>query len=417
MYPYAINASASRWLWNPAMKGSGMSDYERLCERIDATVAELAGEAIALSDAMAAEPEISEEEYKSSQAHVAFLRKVGFKVEYPYFGLATAYNATLREGTRAKVALLAEYDALPGIGHACGHNVHGAMSLLAGAALAPLVKELGVELRVVGTPAEETNGAKVAMAAGGVFDGLDLALMIHAGNSESVVRYRCLAMDGLEFTFKGKASHAAASPWEGRNALNGAQLFFHAIDMLRQHVTPEVRMHGIYVDAGKACNIVPEEAVVRFYFRAGRRRYLDGLLAKVYNAARGAALATDTEVEWRNHELSFDELVPNEAAEAMMEAIYDELGVRYGPETGPDGSSDVGNVSQRCPTLQPMLPITEGPLALHTREFAAATTSPLGHAAIALGARLLARAALRTFLDPRARSAMREGLASIRGEP
>ncbi len=393
-----------------------MKEYERLCGAIDARIASLAGEAVALSDAMAAEPEISEEEYKSSKAHVDFLRKAGFEVEYPFFGIATAYNAVARGGTKAKVSLLAEYDALPGLGHACGHNVHGAMSLLAGAALAPLMSELGGELWVTGTPAEETNGAKITMAAGGLFDGLDLALMIHAGNSESVVRYRCLAMDGLEFTFKGKASHAAASPWEGRNALNGAQLFFHAIDMLRQHVTPEVRMHGIYVDAGKACNIVPEEAVVRFYFRAGRRAYLDGLLQKVYNAARGAALATETQVEWRNHELSFDELVPNEAAEAMMEGVYDELGVGYRPESGPDGSSDVGNVSQRCPTLQPMLPITEKPLALHTREFEAATRSPMGHGAVATGARILARAALKTFLDPSLRKAMKDSLAVSKGQ-
>jgi len=386
-------------------------EYERLIRMADAAIEEKAAAAVALSDAMAANPEISEREFESSAAHVEFLRASGFSVEYPFFGIPTAYDASLGSAEGPRVALMAEYDALPGIGHACGHNVHGAMSLLAGAGLAPIASELGGTLRVIGTPAEETNGAKITMAAGGVFDGLDLALMIHSGNDDCVVRYRCLAMDGIEFRFKGKASHAAASPWEGRNALNGAQLFFHAIDMLRQHVTPEVRMHGIYVDAGTACNIVPEAATVHFYFRAARRAYLNRLLEKVYNAARGAALATETEVEWSNFELSFDELVPNDAAETMMESVYDELGVGYRPVSGPDGSSDVGNVSMRCPTLQPMLSIIDKPYALHTREFAAATTGAQAHAAIVTGARILARAAIRTFLEPGLRAGMRECLA------
>ncbi len=384
-----------------------MSEYLRLAGIVDEAIALKAAEAIALSDAMAADPEISEREFRSSEAHVAFLRGCGFEVEYPFFGIPTAYNGKVSRGSGGRVALLAEYDALPGIGHACGHNVHGAMSLLAGAGLASVLEELGGELRVVGTPAEETNGAKITMAAGGAFDGLDLALMIHSDNDDCRVRYRCLAMDGIEFTFRGKASHAAASPWEGRNALNGAQLFFHAIDMLRQHVRPDVRMHGIYVDGGEACNIVPETAVVRFYFRSSRRAQLNDILRKAYAAAKGAAMATETEVEWRQFELSFDELVPNEAAEAMMEGVYDELGVAYGPVSGPEGSSDVGNVSMRCPTLQPTLSIVDRPFALHTREFAAATTAPMAHDAIATGAKILARAALRTFLDPGLRDAMR----------
>ena len=388
-----------------------MSDYERLLETVDATIKSRAAEVVDLSDAMAADPEISEQEFRSSKAHVDFLSKCGFSVEYPFFGIPTAYNGKLGSGSNGRVAILSEYDALPGIGHACGHNVHGAMSLLAGAGLAPVMRELGGELWVTGTPAEETNGAKITMAAGGVFDGLDLALMIHSGNKDCRVRYRCLAMDGIEFRFSGRASHAAASPWEGRNALNGAQLFFHAIDMLRQHVKPEVRMHGIYVDGGKACNIVPESATVRFYFRSPRRAYLNGLIEKAYNAARGAALATETEVEWHNFELSFDELVPNDAAESMMENVYDELGVAYGPVSGADGSSDVGNVSMRCPTLQPLLPITDQAYALHTREFAAATVGPQAHDAIYTGARILARAALRTFLEPELRNRMKDCLA------
>lgn len=383
-----------------------MSEYEKLARQVDAAIGAKAAEAVALSDAMAADPEISENEFRSSKAHAGFIGRCGFTVAYPYHGIPTAYCGTIKNGSNGRVAIMAEYDALPGIGHACGHNVHGAMSLLASAGLAPVMKELKGELRLVGTPAEETNGAKITMAADGLFDDIDLALMIHSSNRDCRVRYRSLAMDGIEFRFAGRASHAAASPWEGRNALNGAQLFFHAIDMLRQHVRPEVRMHGIYVDGGKACNIVPEAATVRFYFRSPRRAYLDGIVQKAYNAARGAALATETEVAWSNFELSFDEVMPNEAAESMMEGLYRELGVDFGPGTGPEGSSDVGNVSMRCPTLQPTLPIIDKPFALHTRDFAAATVGPIAHGAIVTGARLIARAALKTYLEPGLRTTM-----------
>ncbi len=394
-----------------------MSDYNSLLPRLDAGIDRYAEAAVALSDAMAGDPEISEHEVRSSKAHAEFLKKAGFEVEKPFFGIPTAYNARIAAGKNGRVCLLTEYDALPEIGHACGHNVHGAMSLLAGAGLAPLMKEIGGELWVTGTPAEESNGAKIPMSEKGLFDDFDLALMIHSGNDVSYVRYRALAMDSFEFRFKGKASHAAAAPWEGRNALNGAQLFFHAVDMLRQHVTPDVRIHGIYTQGGAACNIVPETAAVRFYFRGERRAYLNTLVKKILRAAEGCAQATDTEVEWSNFELSFDEMQPNEAAESMMEDVFRERNVPFVPCPGPKGSSDVGNVSMRCPALQPTLSIMDKPHAWHTREFAAATTGPLAHKALVEGARLLARACLRTFLDPELRKRMRADFEAEKSRP
>jgi amidohydrolase len=384
---------------------------------LDETIDRYSAELIAMSDDLAAHPEISEKEVRTSKIHADFLKKIGFIVEYPFFGIPTAYNARINAGSSGRVCLMAEYDALPEIGHACGHNVHGAMSLLAGAALAPLMKELSGGLWVTGTPAEETNGAKILMAEKGLFDDMDLALMIHSGEKDSYVRYRALAMDSFEFRFKGKAAHAAGAPWEGRNALNGAQLFFHAIDMMRQHVEPEVRMHGIYVNGGAACNIVPEAASVRFYFRAPHRKYLDALVAKVLKAAQGCALATDTEVEWSNFELSFDEMQPNETAESMMEEVFRERKVPFIGCPGPQGSSDVGNVSMRCPALQPTLSITDQHYPWHTREFAAATIGPLAHKALVEGARLLARASLKTFLDPELRKRMHADFQAEKSRP
>ncbi len=385
-----------------------MRDYDQLLKKVNDAIDRNAAAAVALSDDLAKNPEISEREFETSRKHADFLRGVGFEVEAPFFDIPTAYRGRINRGSEGRVALLAEYDALPEIGHACGHNVHGAMSLLAGAGLAGVMEELGGDLWVTGTPAEETNGAKITMSEKKLFDDVDLALMIHSGGKNTYVRYRALAMDAVEFRFEGRAAHAAGAPWEGRNALNGATLFFHAIDMLRQHVRPEIRMHGIIVEGGAAPNIVPETAVARFYFRSPWRSLLDRLIERANNAARGAALATETEVKWHNFELSFDDVQPNEAAESMMEGVFSEFGVPFGPCPGAQGSSDVGNVSKRCPALQPTLAITEHPYAWHTREFAAATVLPQAHEALVTGARLLAAASLRTFLSPSLRERMWE---------
>ncbi|HOO63439.1 MAG TPA: M20 family metallopeptidase, partial [Synergistaceae bacterium] len=308
-----------------------------------------------------------------------------------------------------RVVLLAEYDALPEIGHACGHNVHGAMVLLAAAGLREIVDSVPCRIEVVGTPAEETNGAKVVMAEEGVFDGASLALMIHTGAGQNFVDYSCLAMDAMEFTFSGKPAHAAAAPWEGRNALNGVQLFFHAVDMLRQHLRPEVRMHGIVTDGGNAANIVPDRGICRFYFRAPQREYLDTLMEKIYNCARGAALATETEVSWQKYEISFDNLRKNPPGIALLEGIYREEGVALTPPPKSCGSSDVGNVGQRCPALQPVLGVVDDLIAAHTREYAAfCGPTPEAHEAIRKGARILAKAMLRVILDEALREKIEE---------
>jgi amidohydrolase len=280
------------------------------------------------------------------------------------------------------------------------------MSILAALALAETPGWTG-ELRAVGTPAEETNGAKIAMAAAGLFDDCDLALMIHTSAGHSYVDYRSLAMDAFEFTFVGRAAHAAASPWEGRNALNGVQLLFHALDMLRQHVRPEIRIHGIVKHGGEAPNIVPERAVARIYVRSPWRNYLKTVIEQVLDCARGAALATGTEVSWTNYELSFDEMLENPSAETMMTRVFEELGVPLVTDMGPQGSTDVGNISWHCPALQPELAVTEKNMALHTREFAQAVVGPQAWKTLATGAKALARASLLTFLDPDLRTAMK----------
>ena len=380
-------------------------DIKEYTALVDEKIDENWASMVELSDGIAASPEVSGQEFKTSRKIVDVLEAAGFDVEYPYLNIPTAFMAKAGRGGGAKVAVMVEYDALPEIGHACGHNLHGSMSVLAGISLLPFMNDIGGELLVVGTPAEETDGAKVVMAKEGVFDGCDFAIMIHCCCGETIIEYRSLAMDAIEFTFTGQTSHAASAPWEGRNALNGLQLFFHAIDMYRQHVKPDARMHGIVYNGGAAPNIVPEKAVGRFYFRAPKRAYLDKMLEQVYNCARGAALATNTEVKWRNFEASFMDVLPNQAAEEMLRDVFGEFGINPPRHEGFMGSSDVGDVTYRCPAVQPELDISSGVhYEGHTREMAEATLSESGHEALRTGAKIIARTALRVFLDPELRA-------------
>jgi amidohydrolase len=331
-------------------------------------------------------------------------------------GLTTAFNACAHRAGSPVVAFMAEYDALPEVGHACGHNLNGVMSLLAGIALAEAVgDEVPGEIRVVGTPAEETNGAKVEMADKGVFDDVDFAMMVHAGSGLTKPLYRSLALVPVEFDFKGLSSHAAAAPWDGLNALNGLQLLFHSLDMLRQHVRPETRIHGVIVRGGEAPNVVPDFARGRFYFRSPSRHYLETVLEKAYDCARGAALATGTEASWRHHETSFREVLPNPEVEARMTEVLDELKIPYLKEPQSGGSTDVGNVSWKCPTMHLSLSFTDKEVAAHTREFAEiAGDRGRIETGIANGAKAMARMGLLVLTDADARKKMKDSLAQAK---
>lgn len=237
------------------------------------------------------------------------------------------------------------------------------------------------------------------MADQGIFTGYDLVIMIHMDNKNRV-NARFLALDSLEFTFKGRVSHAAAAPWEGRNALNGVQLMFHAIDMLRQHVQPDTRMHGIIIRGGEACNIVPEEAAAQLYIRACERDYLDRVKNMVTDCAQGSAIATQTNVMVSNFSPSLSDLKPNKAGEMLIGECFQELGLEDESEGLAFGSSDVGNVSYLCPTLHPTLALAEPDVQLHTREFARLVKGESAYKAILTGAKILNRVCLRVFHEP-----------------
>lgn len=384
-------------------------DIGQIKKRIDEAVEHEVGKFVDLAVRIAEHPELGHQEHETSRLLVDALKSHGWEVEYPYFGLATAFNARHGSG-KPVVSFCAEYDALPEIGHACGHNVNGTISLLGGIALASAIgSEIPGEIRVVGTPAEETSGAKVPMSNGGVFDDVDFAMMVHAGSKIARPVYRALALEPIEFTFHGQTSHAAGSPWKGRNALNGAMLFMHAIDMLRQHVRPETRMHGVISNGGEAANIVPDLAVVSCYFRSPDSKYLAEIVEKVHDAAKGCAMATQTTVEHRQYETPFSSFMPNPTAEHLMGEVLTELGIEWQREEQWGGSTDMSDVSRRCPAIHLSLPITDKETASHTRDFAAAAGDPVCvRRGLTDGAKAIARMGLIALTDADARAKMKK---------
>lgn len=377
-----------------------MEKYLELKEKIAQAVKENLQDAIALNDDLADHPELSGEEYESSRKIVELLKHKGFDVEYPFAGLPTSFKATYgRNDHKYKVAIMTEYDALPGIGHACGHCVSGAISVLAGIAASKLQDALDADIDVIGTPVEETDGAKCALIKKGVFDHYDMAMMIHLYDQNLIY----CTLNGLAsylYTFHGKAAHASAAPWDGINALNAAQLMFHGTDCLRQHVTPDVRIHGIIRNGGEAPNIVPEEASAEFYVRALDLDYMMDVVRKVDDCAAGGALATQCTWDKVETAATYANMRRNYTGEDALREIYEELDIDInGDHEKIFGSSDAGNVSFVCPTFHPTLQIVDRGVPIHTREFAQAVKTERAHEVIALGANVIALQIAKIFSD------------------
>ena len=356
--------------------------------------------AIALSEDLGDHPELPEEEFESSRKIVQLLREAGYEVEYPYLGFPTAFDAVLKNGDGPEVAIMVEYDALPEIGHACGHNLHGALSVLAGLALMDLKDRFKGTVRVIGTPAEEADGAKVGMAEQGVFDGMAAAMMMHSmGGGVSQPDMDALSLRCYTVSFKGQTAHAAAAPWEGRSALAAARKFLDLIDARRECFTSDIRVSGIITDGGKATNIIPDHAEVQVEFRTSSMAGLKNLDDTILKCAKGSALAMDCEVEWKPALADFADMVRVPALEDEIERMFRERGMPVEAVSPPIGSTDVGNVSYRCPAIQPLIAITDEPYVLHTVEFARAARQPQAHRAMAAGAEMLALLALKVLCD------------------
>lgn len=348
--------------------------------------------------------ELSFEEVRSAEAAAALLAEGGFDVERGTGGLPTAFTASAGSGELV-VALCVEYDALPDIGHACGHNLIAGASVAAALALRPYVDELGITLKAIGTPAEEHGGGKVLLLERGAFDGVGLALMVHpvqdgvtynpAGTSaQAVGRYRA------EFT--GKASHAAAAPHLGVNAADAAVLSQVAVGLLRQQIPGDHRVALYVAEAGHVTNIIPERAVVEFECRAFTMGEYEALLERVRRCFEGAALATGTTLTIESSEPVYEPLLQDTALAAHWTEAMEVFGKDTSPSSGiTGGSTDMGNISQVIPSLHPWLSIPGADVAIHSHGFAALADSPEAYgvmfeAAIALAWTIAAAAAIPT---------------------
>lgn len=368
-----------------------------------------------ISSYIGAHPELGNEEYLASARLKEELSYHGFDVEAPILGLDTAFIGTYTSSKPGPtIALLCEYDALPEIGHACGHHLICMMSLGAGVGLKAIVDEVGGTIKLFGTPAEETRGAKVPMAEAGLFDDCDVALMAHpfyayekSGSS--------LAIDAVQFEFHGKSSHAAASPHEGINALDAVIQTFTGINAFRQQVKSNVRIHGIINSGGQAANIIPDYASAQFYVRAATRKELNVLTERVIQIAQGAALQTGCKLVTSNYETSYDEMVTNETFSDAFSQNLMELGI---PQeeivSGNDhGSMDIGNVSLRCPAIHPYIRVVDEVHTLHSIEFRDLALQERALDGMILGAKALAATAYDVLSKPELLQAIRKEFEQI----
>ena len=388
--------------------------FTELKERVAAAVEAARDEIIDLSHRIHADPEPAFEEHHAAAWVAEVLRGHGFEVEHPAGSLATAVRAVKRGGrggTKPRIGILAEYDALPGLGHGCGHNTMAASGVGAAIALAAVAEDLPGEIVFLGTPAEERGSGKQIMIDDGLFEGVDAALLYHPCDRSHVESFP-LASEDVEVVFHGLQAHAASDPWKGRNALDAMVQLFTSVGLWRQQLRDTARVHGIITEGGTAANIIPDRTSAWFMIRADDQAYYDEMKDRFTRMAEAAALATSTTVDviysggattMRNNQPLVERFRANMAA--------------YGIEDMGDdpnaGSTDMANVSWVVPTIHPDLAICEEGVAGHSIAFRDAAATPRADETTLLAATLIAQTAVDLFQDPalveRAWAAFREG--------
>lgn len=353
-----------------------------------------------LSSNIFSHPELCFEEEKAAEWLSSFLSAHGFATHVGIGDLPTAFLAehpARHEGPT--IAMLAEYDALPEIGHACGHNLIAAMAVGAAVGLARVKEGLPGRLIVLGTPAEEGGGGKVRLIEQGLFKDVDIAMMVHPSN-ETVVYRGSLAVSELLISFTGKPSHASSEPEKGINALDGIIQTFNGINALRQHIADGARIHGIITDGGLKPNIVPDHASACFYVRAADNAYRDELLDKVIRCAKGAALATGSSLSVEPSGHAYKAMNPNPVLADLFRVHIEELGYQDEEHHGGMGSTDMGDVSWEVPAIHPYVRIAGDNVAGHSREFAQASISDKARRAMVASAKALASTAIDVWTTP-----------------
>jgi amidohydrolase len=398
-----------------------MKNAAELKRKAAEAVRNVAPELIELSDWMYANPELGLQEFKSSERITALLEQHGGRLERGIAGLPTAFRAQMTPSQRRPtIAIIAEYDALPEVGHGCGHNIIATAATGAGIALHAIADDLPGSVVVLGCPAEESAvpnaGGKIYLIEEGYFDAVDAAIMIHPMNENRIGAGSSLVARGIEFEFFGRPAHAAAAPHEGINALDAVIQLFNNVGMLRQQLKPSIRVHGVITHGGGAPNVIPPYTAARFRLRANTPEEAEELVQKVVHCAEAGALATGARLEWREYIKPYLNMIPNRTIGDAFGKNLRALGLdlRETPPSDGAGSTDFGNVSHRVPAVEAYLRICGPEAGWHSKEVAQATRTPDGHAAISAGATGLAMTAIdlltSTSLLDEARAELAEAL-------
>jgi amidohydrolase len=380
---------------------------QKIIEYIDSQSEKLWG----ISNTLFREPEIAFKEYKASQILSETLESGGYKVELGIGGLETAFRAIYGHGQSHRIAILAEYDALVGLGHACGHNLIASAAVGAGLALASLQDQLNGQIQVIGTPAEEGGGGKILLIKAGLFISVDAAMMFHPADRNMVLR-RSLASSRVKIDFFGKASHAAAAPEEGINALDAMILTFNNINAIRQTFAPKDRVAGVILDGGEVANIIPAHTSADFSIRSLSASRRDMLVEKVIACAQSAALSIGCRLEFQITP-GYKQMLPNKTIAAVFSTNLEQLGrqVELPDINERMGSTDMGDISHIVPSIHPYLAIAPERTAGHTLEFKEYCHSDSGKLAMLDAAKALAMTAIDLLEDPGLLSKAREELS------
>ncbi|MGD8457632.1 MAG: M20 family metallopeptidase [Anaerolineales bacterium] len=390
-------------------------DLNLLKERARKTIKENNEQFVQLALEILDNPELGYQEYKSSQALVNVLMGAGFKITKPYGGLETAFKAEVSHGKGPNIFFLAEYDALPGVGHGCGHNLIGTAAVAAAIGAAQALPEVGGTIGVIGTPAEEYNGVeegKIKLLKAGAFRNVSAALMLHPSYTRQVMG-RDLGFIACEFKFFGKPAHAAADPWNGLNALDGLLATFNNINALRQQIQPHVRIHGVITEGGQAPNIIPNYTEAQFMVRAEDPKTLEQVYIRVCECAQAGALSSGTRLEINKITTVYNTRI-NPTLNRLIENNYEEIGM---PITASpyqmDASSDFGNVSQEIPAAMFMLESHPQGIPWHSVEVAQASGEEKALTAMINGACVMAGVALDLLADGKLLSQVREDFKNV----
>jgi amidohydrolase len=377
-----------------------MMDLSRVKAEVWRRIDEIADELWDIALNLHENPETAFQEHRAMAWLTEALEKGGFRVERGVGGFETAFKAVHpAEAEGPAVAFLAEYDALPELGHACGHNIIATIALGAALGLAPFKGTLPGVLMVIGTPAEEGGGGKIKLLDTGAFSDVDVAMMVHPSD-RTLVERGSLAITEVKIEFQGKPAHASGSPEEGINALDAVIQTFNALNALRQHIRDGARIHGIITHGGTKPNIVPEYAAALFYVRAAEDDYKEELVEKLKKCAEGAALATGAKLTFTRVGHEYKAMRPNRRLARSFRRHIEELGYEIEEPHGGMGSTDMGDISQAVPAIHPYIKIAPAGTPGHSHEFAAAARSEEARRGMLAAAKALSAVALELWLLP-----------------